>query len=86
MTDEFAARRRLRAAFLETLYRATDGDVAAFVSAAEQAPPLGIPPDELRRVLAYLEERGWIAVDDHRAAIVRITADGVDRVEAPPAG
>ena len=31
--------------------------------------------------MAYLEERQWIVVDDHKTGIVRLTADGVDRVE-----
>ena len=41
----------------------------------------GIEPGELERIVAYLEDRQWIAVDDYRAGIVRLTADGVDRVE-----
>ena len=60
--------------------------MAEFVSASEIAAALGIGGPELARMLAYLEERQWIAVDDHRAGIVRITAAGVDRVEAGPTG
>ena len=79
---DFSDRRGRRQAFLEALYRQTDGHVAEFVAAHEIADGLGIAEGELRRILAYLEERQWIAVDDHRAGIVRLTADGVDRVEA----
>lgn len=85
MTD-FAERRRLRAALLAALYEETDGDVAAFVSAPDLAPALGIDERELGRIIAYLEERHWIVVDDHKAGIVRLTADGVDRVELGETG
>jgi DNA-binding IclR family transcriptional regulator len=84
--EDFSERRGRRAAFLAALYAATDGHVAEFVAASEIAAALGIPGPELARMLAYLEERQWIAVDDHRAGIVRITAAGVDRVEAGPTG
>lgn len=80
MTD-FAERRRLRSAVLEALYRETDGDVAAFVSLPDVMRHLALDEGELRRIIAYLEERQWIVVDDHKAGIVRLTADGVDRVE-----
>jgi Mn-dependent DtxR family transcriptional regulator len=86
MREDFAERRRRRSELLEALYRATDGDVAEFVAVGDLAEPLGIEPGELRRIVGYLEERHWIVVDDHKAGIVRITADGVDRVEAPPEG
>ena len=84
--EDFSERRGRRAAFLAALYAATDGHVAEFVAASEIAAALGIAGPELARTLAYLEERHWIAVDDHRTGIVRITADGVDRVEAGPTG
>ena len=86
MKPDFAERRRLRAAVLEALYRETDGDVATFVSAPEVTRPLGVEEGELRRIIAYLEERRWIVVDDHKAGIVRLTADGVDRVETGESG
>ncbi len=84
MPADFSERRQRRHAFLAALYARTDGHVAEFVSAPELAAELGVQPEELERIIAYLEERQWIAVDDHRAGIVRITAAGVDRVEAGP--
>ncbi len=86
MGEGFAERRRRRIDLLEALYRATDGDVSEFVAAPELAQPLGIDAAELGRILGYLEEKRWIVVDDHKAGIVRITADGVDRVETPSDG
>ncbi len=84
MSADFSERRRRRHVFLAALYARTDGHVAEFVSAPEVAVELGLEAPELERIIAYLEERQWIAVDDHRAGIVRITAAGVDRVEAGP--
>ncbi len=78
-------RRRRRHAFLEALYARTDGHVAEFASAPELARELGIEAPELERILAYLEERKWVVVDDHREGTLRITAEGVDRVELGPA-
>jgi predicted transcriptional regulator len=40
-----------------------------------------ITPEETRKILAYLEEKGYVLVDDHRAGVVRITAEGIDAVE-----
>ncbi len=81
MPADFSERRRRRQAFLEALYHQTDGHVAEFVSARDIAAALAIPEEELARIMAYLEERHWIAVDDHRAGIVRLTALGLDQVE-----
>ncbi len=84
MPADFSERRRRRQAFLEALYARTDGHVAEFASAPDVAAELGIEAAELERIIAYLEERQWIVVDDHRTGIVRITAEGVDRVELGP--
>lgn len=84
MPADFSERRRRRHAFLAALYARTDGHVAEFASAPELAAELGLEAAELERIVAYLEERQWIAVDDHRLGIVRLTADGVDRVELGP--
>jgi hypothetical protein len=42
--------------------------------------------EEARRIIAYLEEKGWIMVDDHRNGVIRITAAGVDAVETTTLG
>ncbi len=84
MPADFSERRRRRHAFLEALYARTDGHVAEFASAPELAAELGLEAGELERIIAYLEERQWVVVDDHRTGTIRITADGVDRVELGP--
>lgn len=75
-------RRELRREFLLRLYERVDASVSEFVDAHEIAAALGIDDDETRRMFEYLEEKGWILVDDHRAAVIRLTAAGVDAAEA----
>jgi hypothetical protein len=74
-------RRERRQQFLRTLYEEVDGSVNEFVDGLELAGGLGADVAEGRRIIAYLEEKGLLKVDDHKAGIVRITADGVDAVE-----
>lgn len=63
------------------LYQAVDGNVSEFVQGFEIAGALNADAEEARRIIAYLEEKGWIKVDDHRNGVIRITAAGVDAVE-----
>ena len=79
--DRIKERRERRQHFLRTLYQEVDGSVNDFVDGLELASRLGAEPEEGRRIIAYLEEKGLLKVDDHKAGIVRITADGVDAVE-----
>lgn len=75
-------RRQRREDFMIRLYEAVDGNVSEFVQGFELAEVLGADAEEGRRILAYLEEKGLIKVDDHRNGVIRITAAGVDFVEA----
>jgi hypothetical protein len=79
--DRIKARRERRQLFLRTLYEEIDGSVSEFVDGLEIAHRLGADAEEGRRIIAYLEEKGLIKVDDHKTGIVRITAGGVDAVE-----
>lgn len=85
MRDDIARRRRERTAFMVRLYDRTGGDVAEFVSAFEVTDELGIAPAEAAKLVGYLEEKGWVKVDDHRSGVLRITAAGIDHVEGLPA-
>lgn len=82
MSDAMQQRRQRRSAFLERLYDRVDGSVSEFVSAHEIGAGLGIDEAESRRIFEYYEEKGFVMVDDHRAGIIRLTAAGVDEVEA----
>lgn len=84
--DPIEQRRRQRAAFLDRLYDMVDADVSAFVSAWEVAAAVGMTDAEARRVIEYFAEKRFLHVDDHRAGTVRITAAGVDHVEAERLG
>lgn len=80
--DVIKQRRQRRQDFMIRLYEAADGNVAEFVQGFDLAAELGADAEEARRIIAYLEEKGLIKVDDHRNGVVRITASGVDEVEA----
>ena len=75
-------RRQHRQDLLLRLYEAVDGNVSEFVQGFDLAAELGADAEEGRRIIAYLEEKGLIKVDDHRNGVIRITAAGVDEVEA----
>ena len=81
-TSEGMRKRRLaRTVLLRSIYDTAEGSVTEFVAAYELAADQGVDPAEAPRILSYLEEKGYLLVDDHRAGIVRITATGVDAVE-----
>lgn len=82
MTDEIRARREHRREFLRLLYTAVDGSVSEFVNAHDIGAQLALDGAEVRKIFEYLEEKGLVMVDDHRAGILRITAAGVDEVES----
>jgi hypothetical protein len=81
MSDAMKHRRELRREFLRRLYHRVDGSVSEFVNAHEIGLDLGIDDAESRRIFEYLEEKRFVMVDDHRAGIIRLTAEGVDEVE-----
>lgn len=78
---EVRKRRATRRAFLMALYEQVDGGVSEFVNGFDLAAGLGVARDETAKLLAYLEEKGLIRVDDHRVGTLRLTAAGVDAVE-----
>ena len=73
-----------RTAFMARLYWAADGSVSEFVSAYEIGADINVPESDVRRLLDYLEEKDFIKVDDHKLGVIRITANGIDYVEALP--
>jgi hypothetical protein len=83
MTDSAARRRQQRIDFLIRLYERVDASVSEFVAAFELGDDMGLPRDETRKIFEYLAEKGWVKVDDFREGTVRLTAAGIDRVEAP---
>jgi Mn-dependent DtxR family transcriptional regulator len=82
MSEIMRRRRQQRRDFLVTLYDRADGSVSEFVNAYEMGASLGIDEAEARKIFEYLEEKGWVMVDDHRVGTIRLTAAGVDEVES----
>jgi ribosomal protein S25 len=80
--EELHERRRRRTEFLQALYERVDADVNEFVDGYEIAQRVGADQAEAKRIIAYFEEKGSVKVDDHKAGIIRITADGIDVVES----
>lgn len=79
---ELHERRRRRMEFLHALYEEVNADVNEFVDGYAIATRVGADQAEAKRIIAYLEEKGAVKVDDHKAGIIRITADGIDVVES----
>ena len=63
------------------LYWTVDGNVHEFVSAFDIGGEISADDADDGRLLGYLEEKGFIKIDDHKHGIVRITAEGIDFVE-----
>jgi Mn-dependent DtxR family transcriptional regulator len=82
MNEPMRRRREQRREFLRLLYDAVDGSVSEFIPASTIAERLGLEEAETRRIFEYLEEKQLVVVDDHRSGIIRLTAAGVDEVEA----
>ena len=59
-----------------------DASVTTFVNGLEIADALGISREEALRIIEYLQEKQFIHIDDHKLGIIRITALGIDHVEA----
>jgi hypothetical protein len=73
-----------RKRLLSAVYDATGASVTEFVDALMLGAGLGIPEAEARKAIGYLEEKGWLRVDDHRSGVTRLTAAGADEVESWP--
>jgi hypothetical protein len=81
MSEAMRRRREQRREFLRRLYERVDGSVSEFVGAYELGAAAELDEAESRRIFEYLEEKGWVMVDDHRNGVIRLTAAGVDEVE-----
>ena len=82
--DERLVRRQQRLDFLALLYEKVDASVSQFVNAFDIAAALHIPPAQCTAIIEYLQEKKYIHIDDHKQGTIRITADGIDQVEAGP--
>ena len=83
MADEqIRTRKQRRTSFLQTLYEQVNANVNEFVDGMALGEKVGADAEETRRIIAYFEEKGAVMVDDHKTGVIRITATGIDLVEA----
>jgi predicted transcriptional regulator len=81
-SDQARARRQRRTEFLRVLYEDVNASVNEFVDGIAIGSKVGADAEETRRIIAYFEEKGALMVDDHKTGVIRITATGIDLVEA----
>lgn len=81
-----ARRRRQRREFLVGAYELADGSISEFINGYDLGSSMGMAEVEARKIFEYLEEKGWVLVDDHRVGTLRLTAAGIDEVESRAQG
>ena len=82
MNEEIRARRENRRRFLEHLYRCSEEQSTEYQDAYEVAEELGIGRHDAERIVRYLEDHGYVTKTGRTGLVLRITAQGIDHVEA----
>jgi CTP-dependent riboflavin kinase len=80
--DEVRRRREVRRRFLEILYRHSEEGESEYQDGYELAAELGISRQDAERVVRYHEDHGYVRKTGSPGLTVRITAAGIDHVEA----
>jgi CTP-dependent riboflavin kinase len=82
MSDEIRRRRENRRRFLEHLYRCSEEQSTEYQDAYEIADELEISRQDAERIVRYLEDHGFVTKTGRTGLVLRITAHGIDHVEA----
>lgn len=82
MTDHIRQRRENRRRFLEHLYRCSEEQSTEYQDAYEVGDELGIGRQDAERIVRYLEDHGFVTKTGRTGLVLRITAHGIDHVEA----
>ncbi|HLM68574.1 MAG TPA: hypothetical protein VK358_13640 [Longimicrobium sp.] len=82
MSDAVRARRENRRRFLEYLYRCSEEEATEYRDGYEVADELGISRQDAERIVRYLEDHGFVLKTGRTGLVLRITAAGIDHVEA----
>lgn len=82
MSDEIRRRRENRRRFLEHLYRCSEEQSTEYQDAYEVADDLQITRQDAERIVRYLEDHGFVTKTGSTGLVLRITAHGIDHVEA----
>ena len=85
MSDEIRRRRENRRRFLEHLYRCSEEQSTEYQDAYEVAEDLEIGRQDAERIVRYLEDHGFVTKTGRTGLVLRITAHGIDHVEAAAA-
>ena len=80
--DEISRRREVRRRFLRTLYDHSEAGESEYQDGYELAAELGISRQDAERVVRYHEDHGFVRKSGSHGLTVRITAQGIDHVEA----
>lgn len=82
MSDEIRRRRENRRRYLEHLYRCSEEQSTEYQDGYEVADELGIGRQDADRIVRYLEDHGFVTKTGRTGLVLRITAQGIDHVEA----
>ena len=82
MSDAIRARRENRRRFLDYLYRCSEEEATEYRDGYEVADELGISRQDAERIVRYLEDHGYVIKTGRTGLVLRITAAGIDHVEA----
>jgi CTP-dependent riboflavin kinase len=82
MSDAIRARRENRRRFLDYLYRCSEEESTEYRDGYEVADELGISRQDAERIVRYLEDHGFVMKTGRTGLVLRITAAGIDHVEA----
>jgi CTP-dependent riboflavin kinase len=85
MSDAIRARRESRRRFLDYLYRCSEEESTEYRDGYEVADELGISRQDAERIVRYLEDHGFVLKTGRTGLVLRITAAGIDHVEAAAA-
>jgi CTP-dependent riboflavin kinase len=79
-------RRESRRRFLLRLYQVSEEEASEYLDGYEVAAELGLSRQDAERIVRYFEDHGYVRKTGNTGLTLRITAQGIDHVEHPPAG
>ena len=81
-SDDVRRRRELRRRFLDVLYERSEVGESEYQDGYELGAELGMSRQDAERVVRYHEDHGFVRKSGSHGLTVRITAQGIDHVEA----
>lgn len=80
--EQIGRRRELRRRFLEILYEHSEEGSSEYQDGYELAAEIGASRQDAERIVRYHEDHGRVRKSGSHGLTVRITAQGIDHVEA----